>query len=92
MKATITRSASTPAKLKFEDLQMGQLYNYRERNGGTGVVLVTRALQGLEPRLLVELKGADAGRVWGHFEDDRDAQFVGVTFTPFTDKITLSSD
>lgn len=92
MKATITRTAPKTNNLKFSDLIVGNLYNYRTADGEAGVILSARNMSAAEVRMVVELKGSDAGRIWLGRDDDADNQFRDIVFTPFNDKLTLVNE
>lgn len=96
MKAIITRSKAKIETLKYDQLQIGKLYNYaqtgRYSGENKGVVFCSRDIDNGTKRL-VEFVGPDESSLWGR-ENAHAAAAVSANFvfTPFTDKLTLSND
>lgn len=86
MKSNIVTKKPSHTKLKFADLNAGQLYNYNV-DDSKGVVLCAATFPG--GNRLVELSGEDIGYIWSDCVGEADDDFY---FTPFNNKIELSNN
>jgi len=75
-------------KLSFDDLEVGKLYNYYDKDDETlkGIVLVMEEIDDYTKIRLCEISGEDICKIWAQNLD-----FDFYDFTEFDGEITISN-
>lgn len=75
-------------KLSFDDLEVGKLYNYYDKDDETlkGIVLVMEEIEDDTKFRLCEVSGEDICKIWA-----QDLDFDFCYFTEFNGEITISN-